>query len=91
LTGPKKTQKNTNRNSVSNCGRLLSVYCPDCKAVTEKVSFNLLREAGTVNVVCPRCGGLTTITYNGKAAQLSYLGGETITVLDHIKKDSRSK
>ena len=76
-----KTQENT--------GRLLSVWCPECKTVTEKVSFNLLREAGKVNVICPRCGGLTTVTYDGKTAELSYLGSETLQVLDDIKKNKR--
>jgi Zn finger protein HypA/HybF involved in hydrogenase expression len=74
---------------IQNSGRLCSVWCPECRVVTEKVSFNLLREAGTVNVICPRCGGLTNIVYNGKSVRLSYISGEGIELLDSIKNDGR--
>jgi endogenous inhibitor of DNA gyrase (YacG/DUF329 family) len=57
----------------TNTGRLCSVYCPACGKVTQKVSFNLLREAGTVKVVCPVCMNHTEITYDGKMAALIWL------------------
>jgi phage FluMu protein Com len=78
MTGLKKTQENS--------GRLLSVWCPECKTVTEKVSFNLLREAGTVKIICPRCSGLTIITYDGKTAELSYLDTETMKIFKKAAK-----
>ena len=53
-----------------NTGRLLSVYCPTCRKVTDKISFNLLREAGKVTAHCPQCQNPTYITYNGKSATL---------------------
>ncbi|MDR1143333.1 MAG: hypothetical protein LBK77_03825 [Spirochaetaceae bacterium] len=54
-------------------GRLCSVWCPGCGRVTQKISFNLLREAGTVKVTCPVCLNATTITYDGKTAELTWL------------------
>ena len=53
-----------------NTGHLLSVYCPECKKVTDKISFNLLREAGKVQVSCPVCHNITFIEYNGKMASI---------------------
>ena len=55
---------------VRNSGHLCSVYCPGCGKVTDKVSFNLLRDAGTVRAVCPVCFGVTVIEYDGKEATL---------------------
>jgi ribosomal protein S27E len=56
-----------------NSGRLCSVYCPGCGKVTQKVSFNLLREAGTVKVICPVCLNHTLIEYDGTVATLTWL------------------
>ena len=56
--------------TVKNTGRLLSVYCPECRKVTDKISFNLLREAVKVSVSCPQCQRVTYIEYNGKMASL---------------------
>jgi len=53
-----------------NTGHLLSVYCPVCKKVTDKISFNLLREAGKVKAFCPECQRVTYIEYNGKYAAI---------------------
>ena len=56
------TQKNT--------GHLLSVYCPECRKVTDKISFNLLREAGKVTVLCPQCQRATYLEYDGKSVTI---------------------
>jgi ribosomal protein S27E len=53
-----------------NTGRLCSVYCPHCRRVTDKISFNLLREAGTVEVSCAVCGRISVIEYDGKKASV---------------------
>ena len=53
-----------------NTGHLLSIYCPQCKKVTDRISFNLLREAGKVRIFCPECHRATYIEYNGKYATL---------------------
>jgi ADP-ribosylglycohydrolase/ribosomal protein S27E len=49
-----------------NSGHLCSVYCPECGKVTNKISFNLLREAGKVEVTCHHWCGRTILEYNGK-------------------------
>ena len=59
-----------NTTSIENTGRLCSVYCPACRKVTDKISFNLLREAGTVEVLCPNCFGKTVLEHNGKKVTL---------------------
>lgn len=41
--------------TTENTGRLCSIYCTHCKKVTTKISFNLLREAGSAEVLCPNC------------------------------------
>ena len=56
--------------TVKNTGHLLSVYCPECRRVTDKISFNLLRETGKVSVHCPQCQRATYIEYDGKWASL---------------------
>jgi phage FluMu protein Com len=61
-----------NETTMKNTGRLCSVYCPSCGKVTQKVSFNLLREA-VVKVVCPVCLNHTTIEYDGKVATLTFI------------------
>jgi uncharacterized Zn finger protein (UPF0148 family) len=60
----------TSKTALKNTGRLLSVYCPHCGRVTDKVSFNLLRETGKVKASCPVCQGVTVIEYDGKTASL---------------------
>ena len=56
--------------TMKNTGHLLSIYCPECQKVTDKISFNLLREAGKVSVSCPQCQRVTYIEYNGKIASI---------------------
>jgi len=56
--------------TIKNTGHLLSVYCPSCKKVTDKISFNILREAGKITAYCSQCQRSTYITYNGKNASL---------------------
>jgi NAD-dependent SIR2 family protein deacetylase len=50
--------------TLENTGHLCSVYCPTCGKVTDKISFNLLREAGRVTVCCS-CGSETYLDYDG--------------------------
>ena len=58
---------------IENTGRLCSVYCPNCRKVTDKISFNLLREAGVVEVLCPDCFRRTVLEYNGKKVVVSHI------------------
>jgi len=67
---PKKETPLTPSRKVTNTGHLLSVYCPTCGKVTDKISFNLLREAGKVRVNCPQCQRTTFIEYNGQYANI---------------------
>jgi len=67
----KKTVKNDE--GIQNSGRLCSVYCPACRKVTDKVSFNLLREAGIVEILCPDCFRRTVLEYNGKKVVVSHV------------------
>jgi ribosomal protein S27E len=62
--------------TTKNTGHLLSVYCPECRRVTDKISFNLLREAGKVCVRCPQCEKATYIAYNGTMATLYHQDDE---------------
>jgi NAD-dependent SIR2 family protein deacetylase len=55
----------------TNSGRLCSVYCPDCGKVTDKISFNLLREAGKVTVCC-LCGGETYLEWKNGVVTISH-------------------
>ena len=64
-----------------NTGRLCSVYCPSCRKVTDKVSFNLLREAGRVDASCPVCQSVTYLEYDGKKVSLSHYDYDTEMVL----------
>jgi lysyl-tRNA synthetase class I len=54
---------------IKNPDRLCSVYCPNCKEVTNKISFNLLEEAGNIEVRCD-CGLTTYIEYTGGTVRL---------------------
>jgi lysyl-tRNA synthetase class I len=58
-------------NTLENTGRLCSVYCPDCGKVTDKISFNLLREARRVTVRC-RCGCETYLEYDGETVTVEH-------------------
>ena len=73
---------------IENSGRLCSVYCPACRKVTDKVSFNLLREAGTVEVLCPDCFRRTVLEYDGKKVVVSHISEMMEEV---IKEKVRSK
>lgn len=55
---------------VTNSGHLCSIYCPVCRKVTDKISFNLLREAGKVTAYCPVCQRRTFLEYDGKKAEI---------------------
>ena len=83
------TQKNTGFLT----GRLCSVYCPSCRKVTDKISFNLLREARQVSVHCPVCGGITCLDYlDGKGAAVSHIDSDALQLarqlLDRTKAGS---
>jgi NAD-dependent SIR2 family protein deacetylase len=65
-----KTKNHQDTNAIQNTGHLFSVYCPNCGKVTDKISFNLLREAGTVEVTCSSCCGITIFDYNGKKTSI---------------------
>jgi hypothetical protein len=58
--------------TIKNTGHLCSIYCPSCGKVTDKVSFNLLREAGRVSATCPVCHEITYLEYDGKTVSLSH-------------------
>jgi predicted RNA-binding Zn-ribbon protein involved in translation (DUF1610 family) len=81
----------------TNTGRLCSVWCPTCGRVTEKISFNLIREAKSVKVACPACGGLTFIDYKDKTpkqgahVELSFLPGRTVDMLSDMAAENRKK
>jgi cell division septum initiation protein DivIVA len=61
--------------TIEHTGRLCSVYCPNCGKVTDKISFNLLREAAQdaarVTVRC-QCGGETYLEYDGKTVTVEH-------------------
>jgi hypothetical protein len=67
--------------TAENTGHLCSIYCPSCGKVTDKVSFNLLREAGRVDAVCPECQGITYLEYDGKKVSLSHYDVVTEMIL----------
>jgi transcription elongation factor Elf1 len=58
--------------AIKNTGHLCSVYCPVCGKVTDKISFNLLREAGKISASCPVCQSVTHLEYDGKTASVSH-------------------
>ena len=75
---------------IENTGRLCSVYCPACRKVTDKISFNLLREAGTVEALCPACFQRTILEYNGKKVVVSHVSAMMEEVAREMAKDSNS-
>ena len=48
----------------------IAIYCPGCEKVTDRISFNLLREVKNVEVTCPFCGCVTYLEYDGKKVTL---------------------
>jgi predicted dithiol-disulfide oxidoreductase (DUF899 family) len=74
-----------------NTGHLLSIYCPACQKVTDKISFNLLREAGKVSVSCHQCLRVTYIEYNGKIAHLYHQDDALYQVLDDMTPKGRKE
>jgi ribosomal protein S27E len=86
------TAKTKNRQDpaiIQNTGHLCSVYCPDCGKVTDKISFNLLREAGTVEVTCPSCCGITIFEYKGKKAAIRHYSEELEEITRKMLKESQ--
>ena len=72
-----------------NTGHLLSIYCPVCRKVTDKISFNLLREARKVITDCPYCQRTTYIEYNGKYARLYHQDDAFERVIDEMTPAER--
>ena len=56
--------------TLKNTGHLCSIYCPVCQKVTDKISFNLLREAKKVTAYCPVCQRRTFLEYNDKGVEI---------------------
>ena len=77
--------------TVKNTGHLLSIYCPDCRKVTDKISFNLLREAGKVTANCPQCQRATYIEYNGKQAHIYHQDDDFLRVYDEMTPAEKKK
>jgi predicted RNA-binding Zn-ribbon protein involved in translation (DUF1610 family) len=77
--------------SVENTGRLLSIYCPSCGKVTDKISFNLLREAGGVTAICPVCGEITLIDYDGKRATVYHRDEAIDEFISAVRKNNAGK
>jgi uncharacterized Zn finger protein len=75
--------------TAKNTGRLLSIYCPVCRKVTDKISFNLLREAGKVTAHCPQCHTPTHITYNGKSATLYHHDADFERIIGDMTTEER--
>jgi ribosomal protein S27E len=86
----KKQRLPDTKTRVKNTGHLCSVYCPGCGRVTEKISFNLLREASKVKVICPDCCDTTIIEYDGKTATVFHISGQTEDILRSIAKERKS-
>ena len=75
--------------TVKNTGHLCSVYCPSCRKVTDKISFNLLREAGKAAIHCPQCQRVTYIEYNGKAASIYHSDEDFERVYEEMTPEER--
>jgi len=75
--------------TAKNTGHLLSVYCPNCKKVTDKISFNLLRETGKVKALCPHCQRITYIEYNGNYASLYHQDDEFERIWEEMTPSGR--
>jgi len=75
--------------TTKNTGHLLSIYCPQCRRVTDKISFNLLREAGKVTVRCPECQRATYIEYDGERASLFHQDDELENIYSEMTPAER--
>jgi hypothetical protein len=60
-----------------------------CRKVTDKISFNLLREAGKVRAYCPQCQRITYIEYNGKEATLYHLDDNFARIIEEMTPEER--
>jgi len=56
---------------IQNSGHLCSIYCPNCGKVTDKISFNLLRESKRVEVTC-RCSLVTILEFDGERTTICH-------------------
>jgi Zn finger protein HypA/HybF involved in hydrogenase expression len=56
----------------TNTDHLCSVYCPNCGKVADKISWNLIKEAGKVTVICPFCKGVTFLEYDGNGVSVDH-------------------
>jgi endogenous inhibitor of DNA gyrase (YacG/DUF329 family) len=72
--------------TIKNTGHLCSIYCPSCGKDTDKVSFNLLREAGRLEAACPVCQEITYLEYDGKKVLLRHHDYDLEQVLRSGKK-----
>ena len=75
--------------TVKNTGRLCSIYCPSCRKVTDKISFNLLREAGKAAVYCPVCSRATYLEYDGKRASIMHQDYEFERIFEEMTPEQR--
>ena len=74
-----------------NTGQLLSIYCPSCQKVTDKISFNLLREAKEVRAICPGCHRTTYIEYNGKYAEIWHQDDNLDRIMEEMGPEKRKE
>jgi uncharacterized Zn finger protein (UPF0148 family) len=79
----------TKMSAIKNSGRLCSVYCPSCGKVTDKISFNLLRETGKVTAHCPVCQNITWLEYDGSTATVSHPDEALERILTNMTKEER--
>ena len=89
MTAKNKNQQDTV--TIKNTGHLCSVYCPNCGKVTDRISFNLLREAGTVEVTCPSCFRITVLEYSGKKITLWHHSEELEEMARSMLKENKRK
>ena len=88
------TAKNENPQDtavIQNSGHLCSIYCPGCGKVTDKISFNLLREAKRVDVSCHSCGGTTILEFDGKKAIVWHYDEILERVLEDFIRSKKQK
>ena len=75
--------------TIKNTGHLCSVYCPSCQKVTDKISFNLLREAGKITVYCPQCHRATHLEYNGKSVSIFHQNDDFDRIYEEMTPTER--
>jgi len=73
----------------NNTGHLCSIYCPACQKVTDKISFNLLREAGKVTVYCSQCQRATFLEYNGKSVIIFHQDDNFSRIYEEMSVEQR--